>query len=149
MLPIYLVTHAKGQPLLVELKSGETVNGILIEADSWMNVTLKDAIETSADGETFTKLSEILVKGKDIKYLRLPQELIPQVKAMNSRNQQQRNRSNNENNDRRGNYSGNRHNKSNYNRQQGGYNQGRGGRHNNNHNNNHNNSHNHQNRSQS
>jgi U6 snRNA-associated Sm-like protein LSm4 len=93
-----------------------------------MNVTLADAIETSPDGESFTKMNEILVRGKDIKYLRLPQELIPQVKAMNMKNQQQgRNRNINSNNDRR-NFNPNRQGGNrNYNRQGGNSNQNRGG----------------------
>jgi small nuclear ribonucleoprotein (snRNP)-like protein len=33
---------------LVELKNGETFNGHLIACDNFMNVTLKDAYETSA-----------------------------------------------------------------------------------------------------
>lgn len=47
-MPLYLLTAAKGQPTLVELKSGETINGVLTEIDNLMNLTLTEVIETSA-----------------------------------------------------------------------------------------------------
>ena len=33
--------------MLVELKNGETLNGHLIQCDTWMNLTLKEVIQTS------------------------------------------------------------------------------------------------------
>lgn len=33
--------------MLVELKSGETLNGYLVNCDTWMNLTLKEVIQTS------------------------------------------------------------------------------------------------------
>lgn len=33
--------------MLVELKSGETLNGHLVNCDTWMNLTLKEVIQTS------------------------------------------------------------------------------------------------------
>jgi small nuclear ribonucleoprotein (snRNP)-like protein len=38
---------AKGQPMLVELKNGETYNGHLEVCDTWMNLSLKEVICTS------------------------------------------------------------------------------------------------------
>ena len=35
---------------MVELKNGETYNGILAGCDAWMNVHLREAISTSRDG---------------------------------------------------------------------------------------------------
>ncbi|ODQ57612.1 hypothetical protein WICANDRAFT_22051, partial [Wickerhamomyces anomalus NRRL Y-366-8] len=87
-LPLYLLTAAKGQPTLVELKSGETINGVLTEIDNLMNLTLTEVIETSANGESFLKIPEIFVRGKDIKYLRLPEELIGEIKQRNVQNQE-------------------------------------------------------------
>ncbi len=34
--------------MLVELKSGETLNGHLLQCDTWMNITLKEVVQTSA-----------------------------------------------------------------------------------------------------
>lgn len=33
--------------MLVELKSGETLNGHLVNCDTWMNLTLREVIQTS------------------------------------------------------------------------------------------------------
>lgn len=46
-LPLSLLKTAQGQPMLVELKNGDTYNGRLDNCDSWMNIKLKDVIFTS------------------------------------------------------------------------------------------------------
>ena len=74
-MPLYLLTSAKNQPILVELKNGESLNGQLVNCDSWMNLTLKDVIQSSSNGETFVKLPECYIRGNHIKYLRLPEEV--------------------------------------------------------------------------
>jgi U6 snRNA-associated Sm-like protein LSm4 len=33
--------------MLVELKNGETLNGHLVSCDTWMNLTLKEVVQTS------------------------------------------------------------------------------------------------------
>ena len=33
--------------MLVELKNGETLNGHLVSCDNWMNLTLKEVVQTS------------------------------------------------------------------------------------------------------
>ena len=33
--------------MLVELKNGETLNGHLVMCDTWMNLTLKEVVQTS------------------------------------------------------------------------------------------------------
>jgi small nuclear ribonucleoprotein (snRNP)-like protein len=50
-------------PQLVELKSGETYNGHLVDCDTFMNVTLRDVYLTSPDGEKFWKLKEVYIRG--------------------------------------------------------------------------------------
>lgn len=59
----------------MELKNGESLNGQLVNCDSWMNLTLKDVIQSSSNGETFVKLPECYIRGNHIKYLRLPEEV--------------------------------------------------------------------------
>ena len=46
-MPLGLLNAAQGHPMLVELKNGETLNGHLIQCDTWMNLTLKEVIQTS------------------------------------------------------------------------------------------------------
>lgn len=46
-LPLGLLNAAQGHPMLVELKNGETLNGHLVMCDTWMNLTLKEVVQTS------------------------------------------------------------------------------------------------------
>ncbi|KAI2468780.1 hypothetical protein F4781DRAFT_396854 [Annulohypoxylon bovei var. microspora] len=80
MLPLGLLNAAQGHPMLVELKNGETLNGHLIQCDTWMNLTLKEVIQTSPVGDKFVRLPEVYIKGNNIKYLRVPDEIIDLVK---------------------------------------------------------------------
>ena len=52
--------------MLVELKSGETLNGLLVACDTWMNLTLKEVIQTSSTGDKFMRLPEIYVRGSTV-----------------------------------------------------------------------------------
>ena len=110
MLPLGLLTAAQGQPVLVELKNGETLNGHLVNCDTWMNLTLKEVVQTSPEGDRFFRLAEAYVRGnnvravqikpkvlrvidfnKQIKYLRVPDEIVDLVKDQ-QQNQQQSSR---------------------------------------------------------
>ncbi|KAL8712006.1 MAG: hypothetical protein Q9220_003702 [cf. Caloplaca sp. 1 TL-2023] len=73
MLPLGLLNAAQGHPMLVELKNGETLNGRLVNCDTWMNLTLKEVVQTNPEGTAFFRLPEI-------KYLRVPDEIIDHVK---------------------------------------------------------------------
>jgi len=90
MLPLGLLTAATGHPMLVELKSGETLNGLLVNCDTWMNLTLKEVVQTSADGDKFMRLPEIYVRGSTIKYLRVPDEIVDVVKEQQAKDQANR-----------------------------------------------------------
>ncbi|KAK3201451.1 hypothetical protein GRF29_185g984480, partial [Pseudopithomyces chartarum] len=84
-LPLGLLTAAVGHPMLVELKSGETLNGLLINCDTWMNLTLKEVVQTSTDGDKFWRLAEIYIK-----YLRVPDEIVEVVKEQQAKDQASR-----------------------------------------------------------
>ena len=79
MLPLSLLSTATGQAMLIELKNGDTYNGKLVGADTWMNVNLEDVICTSRDGDRFWKLPQCYIRGNSIKYLRIPDEIIDMV----------------------------------------------------------------------
>ncbi|KAL1756684.1 hypothetical protein FB107DRAFT_210826, partial [Schizophyllum commune] len=79
-LPLSLLTAAQNKPMLVELKNGETFNGHLVNCDNFMNITLREVYQTNADGDVFWKLKECYIRGSTIKYLRIPDELLDQVK---------------------------------------------------------------------
>ncbi|KAJ4387187.1 hypothetical protein N0V93_007776 [Gnomoniopsis smithogilvyi] len=87
MLPLGLLNAAQGHPMLVELKNGETLNGHLVNCDTWMNLTLKEVVQTSPEGDKFMRLPEAYVKGNNIKYLRVPDEIIDVVKEQQNSQQ--------------------------------------------------------------
>ncbi|KAG0173153.1 RNA processing protein [Apophysomyces sp. BC1034] len=88
MLPLSLLHTAAGHPMLVELKNGETFNGHLVNCDNWMNLTLREVIQTSPDGDRFWRLPECYIKGSTIKYLNVPEEIVDMVKEEESRQRQ-------------------------------------------------------------
>ncbi|KAH9922582.1 hypothetical protein B0H21DRAFT_815106 [Amylocystis lapponica] len=85
MLPLSLLNAAQNKPMLVELKNGETFNGHLVNCDNFMNITLREVFQTSADGERFWKLKECYIRGSTIKYLRVPDTLLDAVKEEQNR----------------------------------------------------------------
>ncbi|GLB06770.1 RNA processing protein [Aspergillus tubingensis] len=91
-LPLGLLTAAQGHPMLVELKNGETLNGHLANCDNWMNLILKEVVQTSPEGDRFFRLPEVYVRGNNIKYLRIPEEIIEMVKEQQANQSQNRNR---------------------------------------------------------
>ncbi|KLO15082.1 Sm-like ribonucleo protein [Schizopora paradoxa] len=80
MWPLTLLNSAQNKPLSVELKNGETFNGHLVNCDNFMNITLRDVFQTSADADRFWKLNEIYIRGSTIKYIRVPEKLLDEVK---------------------------------------------------------------------
>ncbi|SMQ54711.1 unnamed protein product [Zymoseptoria tritici ST99CH_3D7] len=90
MLPLGLLTAAQGHPMLVELKTGETLNGHLVSCDTYMNIMLKEVVQTSPDGDKFFRLPECYVRGNNIKYLRVPDEVVDVVKDQQAAQQSQR-----------------------------------------------------------
>ena len=79
MLPLTLLRAASGRPVLIELKTGDTYNGLLAECDNWMNVNLREVIHTSPDGTKFWKMATCYIRGTQIKYLRLEEDTIDKV----------------------------------------------------------------------
>ncbi|TMW69486.1 hypothetical protein Poli38472_001642 [Pythium oligandrum] len=75
MLPLSLLKTAQGQPMLVELKNGDTYNGNLVNCDTWMNINLREVICTSKDGDRFWKMPECYIRGNSVKYIRVPNEI--------------------------------------------------------------------------
>lgn len=94
--------------MLVELKNGETLNGHLVQCDTYMNLTLKEVVQTSPEGDRFFRLPEAYVRGNNvsflkrnwrergwlikgqIKYLRVPDEIVEVVKEQQATQQAQR-----------------------------------------------------------
>ncbi|KAL9583527.1 MAG: hypothetical protein Q9203_005048 [Teloschistes exilis] len=63
-LPLGLLNAAQGHPMLVELKNGETLNGHLVNCDTWMNLTLKEVVQTNPEGTAFFRLPESKINSR-------------------------------------------------------------------------------------
>merc|ERR1711985_125707 len=70
---------SEGQPILTELKNGETYNGTLFACDNWMNLHLKSVILSTKDGSRFFRITEAYIRGNTIKYLRVAEPVLAQV----------------------------------------------------------------------
>jgi U6 snRNA-associated Sm-like protein LSm4 len=84
MLPLSLLRTAQGRPILIELKTGDTYNGMLSDCDNWMNLNLREVIHTSKDGTKFWKMDTCYVRGSQIKYLRVEEDTIDKVPQQSS-----------------------------------------------------------------
>ncbi len=62
--PIDVLNNAKGKRVLVRLKNGSQISGILVALDLHLNMWLDDSQETR-EGET-TKLGTVLIRGDTI-----------------------------------------------------------------------------------
>ena len=76
VLPLTLLRSAPNHPILVELKSGEAYSGVLAECDGWMNIHMRDAVLTSKDGDRFWRVPDCYIRGNNIKFIRVPEEVI-------------------------------------------------------------------------
>ena len=65
--------------MLVELKNGETLNGHLVNCDTWMNLTLREVVQTSPEGDRFFRLAEVYVRGNNVCIIR-PQAISRNVR---------------------------------------------------------------------
>ena len=81
MLPLSFLRTAQNRPMLVELKNGETYNGHLVSCDNGMNIALREVIFTSRDGDRFARMPECFIRGCNIKYLRIPDEVVSRLCA--------------------------------------------------------------------
>ncbi|KIS67344.1 uncharacterized protein UMAG_04446 [Mycosarcoma maydis] len=93
MLPLSLLNAAQNKPMLVELKNGSTFNGHLVACDNFMNLTLREVYETSASGEQFWKQKECYIRGSTIKYCRVADSVIDQVRQREEQARKQRQQS--------------------------------------------------------
>ncbi|QLG73359.1 hypothetical protein HG535_0E04430 [Zygotorulaspora mrakii] len=98
MLPLYLLTNAKGQQMSIELKNGEVVEGELTNVDNWMNLTLSNVTQYESTGESGVKTTEVYLRGTYIKYIKMSDSIIDQVKQQINSNHGNANGGNRRNN---------------------------------------------------
>ena len=69
--PLHLLKVSENTQIMVEVKTGETYNGILKAVDKFMNIKLADAVLTSAKGDVFHSIKEAYIRGNTLKYFTL------------------------------------------------------------------------------
>lgn len=90
VLPLNLLKSNCNHEILVELKSGETFNGTLVNCDSWMNMNLGNVIWTSRDGSQFKEMKTVHIRGYTVKFIRIEEGMLKQIiEERRSRMQQQ------------------------------------------------------------
>ena len=72
--PVKLLFEAEGMKVTVELKNGEIFRGLLLSAEETMNLSLKDVLRTSRNGQ-IKKLPTVYLRGSSIRFIALPELL--------------------------------------------------------------------------
>lgn len=73
-IPIKLLHEAEGHQVTVEMKTGETYRGQLLEAEDNWNCQVGEVTATGKDGK-ITKLEHIFLRGSKIRFLIIPDML--------------------------------------------------------------------------
>lgn len=66
--PIDALDRAKGKKVMIKLKNGEEVTGVLKALDLHLNLWIDEAEVTKNNGENKLKLGTLLVRGDTIVY---------------------------------------------------------------------------------
>jgi len=66
--PIDALDRAKGKKVMIKLKNGEEITGILKALDLHLNLWIDEAEVTKNNGENKLKLGTLLVRGDTIVY---------------------------------------------------------------------------------
>eukprot|EP00916_Digyalum_oweni_P006663 GHVL01011348.1.p1 GENE.GHVL01011348.1~~GHVL01011348.1.p1 ORF type:complete len:146 (+),score=60.13 GHVL01011348.1:155-592(+) len=80
VLPSGLIRSCRNQPILVELKNGETYTGILAASDCFMNLYMKNIVLTNIYGDEFIKISECYIRGNNIKFIQINDFIIQKLR---------------------------------------------------------------------
>ena len=72
----HFIDHLHVPFQLVELKNGETFNGHLVNCDNFMNITLREVYQTSAEGDRFWKVKECYIRGSTVGLTTFPLTLL-------------------------------------------------------------------------
>ena len=73
-IPIKLLHEGESHPVMVELKTGESYWGTLVESEDNMNVLLKRVTMTARNGQV-SKLEHVYLRGSTVRYIVLPEIL--------------------------------------------------------------------------
>jgi small nuclear ribonucleoprotein D3 len=73
-IPVKLLHEAEGHIVTVELKSGETYRGSLIECEDNWNSQLESITYTAKDGKV-SQLEHVFIRGSKVRYMIIPDML--------------------------------------------------------------------------
>lgn len=88
-IPVKLLNEAQGHVVSIELTSGETYRGKMVESEDNMNVRLKDVTITGRDQGQVSRMDEVYVRGSQIRFFVLP-EMLKNAPLFKSSNKQSR-----------------------------------------------------------
>ncbi|GMM59149.1 mRNA splicing protein [Maudiozyma humilis] len=74
-IPVKLLNEAQGHVVSLELSSGETYRGKLVESEDNMNVQLRDVTVTGRDKGEVSRMDQVYVRGSHIRFFVLPEML--------------------------------------------------------------------------
>lgn len=96
MLPLEILKGAKNKKVLVQIKNGDYINGILENVDTFMNLKITNFIYNNKEKGEFFKANEIFIRGNNISSLNFEENLLEEIikekeleKQMNLINQKQ------------------------------------------------------------
>ncbi|WQF79365.1 Putative like-Sm (LSM) domain containing protein, LSm4/SmD1/SmD3 [Colletotrichum destructivum] len=83
-IPIKLLNEAQGHIVTLEITSGQTYRGKLLEAEDNMNVQLKDITVTARDGRV-SHLDQVYIRGSHVRFFIVP-DMLRNAPMFRSRN---------------------------------------------------------------
>ncbi|CAN3503676.1 small nuclear ribonucleoprotein Sm D3 [Diutina catenulata] len=73
-IPVRLLNEARGHVISLELTTGDTYRGKLLDNEDNMNLSLYDVVVTKPTGDT-EHLSQVIVRGSMIRFVSVPDML--------------------------------------------------------------------------
>ena len=79
MLPLEILKGTKNKKIMVQIKNGDYINGILENVDFFMNLKIKDIIYNNKEGTNFFKAKEIFIRGSNISAINFEENLLAEI----------------------------------------------------------------------
>ena len=69
--PSKLIHEAKNNIITVEVKTGDTYRGFLVDLDDTMNCLIENCVQTTVDGKSI-RIDQIFLRGSQIRFFIVP-----------------------------------------------------------------------------
>lgn len=79
---IEFLKNTKGQKLMVQMKNGNYLNGVLENIDMFMNIKMKEITYTSKDGNSFYNASIAFIRGSQVASINFEEDLLDNLNKM-------------------------------------------------------------------